>query len=151
MRGDGELKDTVLWHRDGITIRLDNNHVPLVGRANMNLLDRWSRGDTRGPVLYYLSLEADRRLLNALTPKVLPFQNFETYFFPDTLLAAIWLMFLVEINGGTRLIQCTSCQEYFDTQDPRAIFCSTRCRMRNYRKRRKDKLKRQKSKRRRAT
>jgi hypothetical protein len=134
---DGEeLKDIVLWHRDGIVIRLGNRHVQLVGRANMNLLGRWSRGDIKGPALYYLSLEADKRLINALTPKLLPFQNSEICLFPDSLLAAIWLMFLLEIGGRTRFIQCQSCGEYFDARDPRARFCSTRCRMRNYRKHR---------------
>jgi len=134
--GDKELRNTVLWHRDGITIRLDSNDVPLISRANMNLLDRWSKGDAKGPALYYLSLEADRRLLNALTPKLLPSQNSEIYLFPDNLLATIWLMFLLEISGRTRFIQCHSCGDYFDARDPRARFCSTRCRMRNYRKRR---------------
>jgi len=136
LRNDEKLKNTVLWHRDGVTIRLGNNDVPLVSRANINLLDRWSRGDARGPALYYLSLEADKRLLNALTPKLLPFQSSEIYLFPDSLLATIWLMFLLEITGRTRFIQCHSCGEYFDAPDPRARFCSTRCRMRNYRKHR---------------
>ena len=139
---DGEkLKDVVLWHRDGITIRLEDDYVPLVGRANMHLADRWSRGDIKGPALYYLSLEADKRLLNTLTPKMLASQNCEIYFLPDTLLAVIWLMFLWEISGRTRFVRCPGCGEYFDAQDPRARFCSTRCRMRLYRKRNTQKLK----------
>ena len=131
---DEELKNIVLWHRDGITIRLDNSYVQLVGRANMNLLDRWRKGDTKGPALYYLSLEADKRLLNALTPKMLVPQSSEISFLPDTLLSMIWLLFLREISGITRFIKCPGCGEYFDARDPRARFCSTRCRMRNYRK-----------------
>jgi hypothetical protein len=144
LRNDEKLKNTVLWHRDGITIRLDNNDVPLISRVNMNLLDRWSKGDAKGPALHYLSLEVDRRLLNALTPKLLPSQNSEIYLFPDNLLATIWLMFLLEVSGRTRFIQCHSCGEYFDARDPRARFCSTRCRMRNYRKRRTRKSRRRK-------
>ena len=140
-----ELKNIVLWHRDGITIKLDDSYVQLVGRANMNLLGRWRKGDTKGPALYYLSLEADKRLLNTLTPKILVSQNCEISFLPDTLLAVIWLMFLWEISGRTRLIQCPGCGEYFDAQDPRAIFCSTRCRMRNYRKRNTHKSKKRKA------
>jgi hypothetical protein len=132
---DEKLKDIVLWHRDGIVIRLDDRHVQLVGRANMNLLGKWSKGDIKGPALYYLSLEADKRLINALTPKLLSSQTSEICLFPDSLLATIWLMFLLEISGKTRFIQCQSCGVYFDTRDPRARFCSTRCRMRNYRKR----------------
>ena len=134
---DEELENTVLWHRDGITIRLGGNHVPLVSRANITLLDRWSRGDVKGPALYYLSLEMDKRLLNTLTMKLLPFRNSEICLFPDSLLATIWLVFLWEISGRTRLVRCASCGDYFDSQDPRARFCSTRCRMRSYRKRRK--------------
>jgi hypothetical protein len=134
-RKDKNLKDKVLWHRDGIVIRLGENHIPLITRANMNLMDRWRRGDAKGPALYYLHLEADRRLLKALTPRMPGYKNGEIVFCPDTLLAAIWLMFLCEINGRTRFIRCPGCGEYFDAPDPRARFCSTRCRMRHYRKR----------------
>ena len=130
---DKKLKDIVLWHRDGIALKLDDSYIHLVGRTNMNLLTRWHRGDLKGPALYYLSLELDKRLLNTLTPRMLALRNCEVYFFPDTLLSAIWLMFLLEISGRTRLLPCVICGEYFHTQDPRARFCSARCRMRNYR------------------
>jgi hypothetical protein len=137
LRNDEGLKNTVLWHRDGITIRLGSNDVPLVSMANITFLDRWSRGDFKGPALYYLSLETDKRLLNTFTMKLLPFQISEVCLFTDSLLATIWLVFLWEISGRTRLLRCSSCGDYFDSQDPRARFCSTRCRMRSYRKRRK--------------
>jgi hypothetical protein len=132
---DQKLKNIVLWHRDGIAMRFNDRDVQLVGRANMNLLGEWGRGDIRGPALYYLSLEADKRLNNALTPRLLSLQDSEVCLFPDSLLATIWLMFLLEISGGTRVIQCQSCGMYFDARDPRARFCSTRCRMRIYRRR----------------
>jgi hypothetical protein len=137
LRNDEKLRNTVLWHRDGVTIRLGSNDIPLISRANITLLDRWSRGDARGPALYYLSLETDKRLLNTFTMRFLPFQNSEICLFTDSLLATIWLVFLWEISGRTRLLRCSSCGDYFDSQDPRARFCSTRCRMRSYRKRRK--------------
>jgi hypothetical protein len=130
---DKELKDIVLWHRDGIALRLDDSYIHLVGRTNMNLLTRWHRGDVKGPALYYLTLELDKRLLNTLTPRIPALRNHEVYFFPDSLLSAIWLMSLLEISGGTRILRCGICGEYFNTHDPRAQFCSTRCRMRNYR------------------
>jgi hypothetical protein len=130
---DKELKDIVLWHRDGIALRLDDSYIHLVGRTNMNLLTRWHRGDLKGPALYYISLELDKRLLNTLTPRMSVLQNHEVYFCPDSLLSAIWLMFLLEISGDTRILRCGICGEYFNTHDPRAQFCSTRCRMRNYR------------------
>jgi hypothetical protein len=132
---DEKLKNIVLWHRDGIAIRLDDRDIQLVGRANMNLLGEWRRGDIKGPVLYYLSLEADKRLINALTPRLLSLQNHEICLYPDSLLAIIWLMFLLEISGRTKFIRCQSCGVYFEARDPRARFCSTRCRMRDYRKR----------------
>jgi hypothetical protein len=128
-----ELKDIVLWHRDGIALKLDDDYIHLVGRTNMNLLTRWHRGELKGPALYYISLEMDKRLLNALTPRMLALENREVYFLPDTLLSAVWLMFLLEISGSTRLLPCGVCGEYFHTQDPRAKFCSARCRMRNFR------------------
>jgi hypothetical protein len=132
---DRELKDIVLWHRDGIALKLDNSYVHLVSRKNMNLLNRWHKGDPKGPALYYISLEIDIRLLNTLTPRMPDPKECEIFFFPDSLLSAIWLMFLLEVSGGTRLLRCDICGEYFNTYDPRTRFCSTRCRMRNYRKR----------------
>ncbi len=133
---DKELKDMVLWHRDGITLRLDDITVHLVSRRNMNLLTRWHRGDLKGPALYYISLEIDKRLSNTLTPSMPALLN-EIYFLPDSLLSAIWLMFLLEVSGSTRIVPCGVCGEYFNAHDPRAQFCSTRCRMRNYRSARK--------------
>lgn len=130
---DKELKDVVLWHRDGIALKLDDSYMHLVRRTNMNLLARWHRGDLKGPALYYIALEMDRRLLNSLTPRMLALQNREVYFSPASLLSAIWLMFLLEISGSTRLLPCVICGEFFHAQDPRARFCSARCRMRNYR------------------
>ncbi len=130
---DKKLKNIVLWHKGGITIRLDDAHKQIVGRANMNLLRTWRKGDVRGPVLYYLSLESDERLRNAFTLNAPTLRNYPVWFYPESLLAAIWLMFLLEVNGNTRLLRCASCGDFFDSQDPRARFCSARCRMRNYR------------------
>jgi hypothetical protein len=137
---DKELKDVVLWHRDGIALWLGDSNIHLVGRRNMNLLTRWHRGDLKGPALYYLSLELDKRLFNTLTPRMTTFPHRKVYLSPDTLLSAIWLMFLLEISGSTRLLPCVICGEYFHTHDPRARFCSTRCRMRNYRSAKKSKV-----------
>ena len=139
---DKELRDIVLWHRDGITLRLDESDIHVVGRRNMNLLTRWQRGDLKGPALYYISLETDRRLFNALTPRVLDLDDRQIYFLLDSLLSAIWLTFLMEISGGTRPLQCRICGEYFNSHDPRARFCSTRCRMRNHRHKQKSKRRR---------
>jgi hypothetical protein len=129
------INDIILWHRDGISIRLGNEDVQLVNRANMNLLDKWGRGDTKGPALYFLSLEMNKRLANALTPKISASGEHDVYFYPDSLLSAIWLMFLLEVSGSSRLLRCEICGDYFNTDDPRAQFCSARCRMRNYRRR----------------
>jgi hypothetical protein len=136
--GDKELKNIVLWHRDGITLKLDDTDIHLVGRRNMNLLNRWHRGDLKGPARYYISLELDKRLHNTLTPMMSALMG-EIYFFPDSLLSAIWLTFLLEISGVIRLLRCDICGEYFNTHDPRAQFCSTRCRMRKYRSTKKSK------------
>jgi hypothetical protein len=143
--GDSKLKNTVLWHRDGIIIRLGARDIHLVSRANMNLLSTWANGDPIGPALYYISLEMEKRLVNALTPKISASGEREIYIHPDTLLSAIWLMFLLEISGKSRLLRCNICGDFFNTQDPRAQFCSTRCRMRNYRNRKSKELDRRKS------
>ncbi len=131
---DKKLKDVVLWHRDGIVIRLENGDIHLVRRSNLNLLARWNKGDTKGPALYYLSVESNKRLTNKLTPRIPEFEKQEAYIYPDTLLSAIWLMFLLEMGGNIRLVKCHICGSYFSSHDPRAQYCSARCRMRKYRK-----------------
>jgi hypothetical protein len=130
-----QLKHVVLWHRDGIFIRLDGLEKQLVNRANMNLLTKWTKGDTRGPAMYYLSLELGRKLKDSLTLRLSDSPEREISVHPNTLLSNIWFMFFLEVSGKTRLIRCSACGEYFNTYDPRSQFCSTRCRMRKYRKR----------------
>jgi hypothetical protein len=139
-----QIKDIVLWHRDGITLKLENGDIQLVSMANMHLMGKWTEGDTKGPVLHYLSLEMDKRLTDSLTPKISSDQN-DLYVYPDTLLSAIWLMFLLEITGNINLLQCKICGDFFRTQDPRAQFCSTRCRVRNFRNRKSQDLQKQKN------
>ena len=141
---DKEIKDVVLWHRDGIVIRLEDSEVHLVRRSNMNLLTRWEKGDTRGPALYYLSMESNKRLANSLTPRIEASPEHDIYIYPDTLLSAIWLMFFLEISGNIRLVRCDICGDYFSSYDRRAQFCSAKCRMRNYRKSISTKLRRRK-------
>jgi hypothetical protein len=137
---DKKIYDYILWHRDGITIRLENEETQLINRANINLLDKWEKSDTVGPVLYFISLEMEKRLTNALTLQISASVEKEIFLYPDTLLSAIWLMFLLEIGGGSRPMRCEMCGDFFSTQDPRARFCSTRCRMRNYRNRKSQEL-----------
>ena len=132
---DKELKHNVLWHRDGIVIKLDGLEVQLVNRATMNLMTKWTSGDVEGPARYYLSLEFERRLRNSLTPRVSDSQEHDISVYPDSLLSDIWLMFLLEVTGSSRLMQCVICGEYFNTNDSRSQFCSARCRMRKYRTR----------------
>jgi hypothetical protein len=140
LSADKELRYVVLWHRDGIALKLGDREIQLVNRSNMNLMGEWTRGDLERPALYYLLLELDRRLTNSLTPRISNLDDKEIYFYPDSLLSAMWLMFLLEVNGSNKLLQCGVCGEYFNTLDPRAQFCSARCRMRKYRKHSSQKL-----------
>ena len=130
-----QLKHVVLWHRDGIFISLDGLEKQLVNRANMNLLTKWSKGDTRGPATYYLLLELSSKLEDSLSLRLSDQPDHEVAVNSNTLLSEIWFMFLLEVTGRTRLMRCKVCGDYFNAYDPRSQFCSTRCRMRKYRKR----------------
>ncbi|MAH48845.1 hypothetical protein CMI37_23660 [Candidatus Pacearchaeota archaeon] len=99
------------------------------------LLERWRRGDVMEPALYYVCLQVNKRLRNQVCPQVLPFRGKEMRLFPDSLLSAMYLMFMWEIAGETKVLLCAGCGSWAEQKDPRQKHCSGACKQRVYRRR----------------
>ena len=94
-------------------------------------LERWQIGRPVEPAKYYVYREVNKHLEGHVAPKILPFASDKIYFFPDSLLAALWVMFLMELTGSVRLRQCDlqECGNWKEVKVTRGSFyCSNTCR-----------------------
>ncbi len=107
-------------------------------QINPELLERWQMGMPVEPAKYYVYREVNKHLEGHVAPKILPFLKDRIYLFPDSLLAALWVMFLMEITGNVRIRQCDVCGEWKEVALTRSSFyCSNTCRQKAYYKRHK--------------
>ena len=109
-----------------------------------HLLDRWKRGDVVEPARYYVIDEVNKHLKGHVSPKILPYFENRVFLFPDSLLSALWIMFLMEVTDNIRLRQCQNCSEWKEEKIGRrtAFYCSPACRQKAYYKRKKQEAKR---------
>jgi len=110
--------------------------LTLRGIYHSELLERWqkSRGSVIEPAKYYVCREVNKRLEGHVAPKILPFVNDKIYLFPNSLLSALWVMFLMEITGNIRTRQCDICGEWKEEALTRSSFyCSGACRQKAHR------------------
>lgn len=105
---------------------------------NPELLERWKVGMPVEPAKYYVYHKINKHLEGHVAPKILPFFKDRIYLFPDSLLSALWVMFLMEIMGNIRIRQCDVCGEWKEVALTRPNFyCSNTCRQKAYYKRHK--------------
>ena len=87
--------------------------------------EQYKRGDVVGPASYYLC-----RMLNyhiqGIAPQLVAELGYKVAYVPETLLAALWLMFMLEVNGVTRA--CWHCGETFELSRKDNVYCSSNCR-----------------------
>jgi hypothetical protein len=96
------------------------------------------------PAKYYVYHKVNEHLEGHVAPKILPFLKDRIYLFPDSLLAALWVMFLMEITGNVRIRQCDVCKEWKEEALTRSSFyCSNTCRQKAYYKRKRAKQKKE--------
>ncbi len=111
-------------------------------QINPELLKRWQMGMPVEPAKYYVYHKVNEHLEGHVSPKILPFLKDRIYLFPDSLLAALWVMFLMEITGNVRIRQCDVCKEWKEVALTRSSFyCSNTCRQKAYYKRHKQQKK----------
>ena len=107
-------------------------------QINPELLKRWQIGMPVEPAKYYVFHKVNKHIEGHVSPKILPFLEDRIYLFPDSLLAALWVMFLMEITGNVRIRQCDVCGEWKEVALTRSSFyCSNTCRQKAYYKRHK--------------
>jgi len=104
-----------------------------------HLLHRWKPGEVIGPARYYVCREVNKRLRGHVSLQLHPFaeKGHRVGLWPSTLLATMWLMFMWEMTGETRMLLCPSCGKWSKATDCRSRFCSPACRQRAYYKRKK--------------
>lgn len=116
-------------------------------QINPKLLERWQRGMPIEPAKYYVYHKVNEYLEGHVAPKILPFLKDRIYLFPDSLLAALWVLFLMELTGRVRLRQCDECGNWKEVKVTRdSFYCSNTCRQRAYDKRERAKKERAKQK-----
>ncbi len=111
---------------------------------NADALSRWQMGNVIEPAYYYVCRELNKHLRGHVAPQVRPLMDNDkaVYLFPDSLLAALWLMFLNEIAGIFEFIRCKVCDDWKEVmKSGRKEYCSDACRKRAYEKRQSEKQK----------
>lgn len=98
-----------------------------------HLLERWNQGDVVEPALYCVCLQVNKSVRNYVAPQVLPFRKNEVRLFPQTLLSAMWLMFMWEISGERKVALCPNCGYWFQMSRSDHRWCSNACKQAGYR------------------
>ncbi len=104
-------------------------------QINPELLERWQRGMPIEPARYYVYHKVNEHLEGHVAPKILPYLKDKIYLFPDSLLAALWVLFLMELTGSVRLRQCDlhGCGNWKEVKVTRdSFYCSNTCRQKAY-------------------
>lgn len=132
-KNPGEFHDhfrRVGEHPERITFRqmtvLANEEVG----HDVELLERWKRGDPIEPVRYFVHREVNKHLRGHVSPAVLPFRKGDIYFFPDCLLRSLYTLFMLELSGrGRPAILCKrpNCGKYFEPKHGRQEYCDKSC------------------------
>ncbi len=99
--------------------------------TNPHLAVRWSRGAVTGPVEYFVCSEVNKILHGNVSPAVLPLWDRQVRLVPNSLLAALFLLFAMEISGQERTPnECEGCAIYFTPRHGRQRYHDKACRQR---------------------
>ena len=124
------------WGGFGVTIA-DAEH------KNSDILSRWKTYSVVEPAKCYVLEEINEKLKEHVAPKVfLPEDTnaipSKIYLVPDSLLAALWVLFLMEVTGRTRVRRCDHCGNWKELRYNRPVFyCSKACKQAAYREKKK--------------
>ncbi len=122
------------WGTFGFTIA-DAEH------KNGSLLSRWRMHDVIEPAKCYVLEQINEKIHDHVAPKVfLPEDANATphkiYLVPDSLLSALWVLFLMEVTGRIRVRRCDHCGNWQELKYNRPVFyCSKACKQAAYRER----------------
>ncbi|MFC2071472.1 hypothetical protein ACFLUU_01975 [Chloroflexota bacterium] len=143
MEEAGKLGQIIVWpDPNTIIIHISGEEILASREMNINteLLNICRRGESIEPARFWVSSRVNESLvIDGVAPQVFTFPNKEVYYKPKTLLSAMWLMFMWEIIGKTRVFECPSCGLWAEQLDRRQHYCSNACKQKKYRERLKQK------------
>ncbi len=103
----------------------------IVANRNMepDFFNEYERGYSIGPAWYWLGEKLSAHL-HRIRPKLegLNFDEREVNFIPRTFLDALWLLFMLEVQGKTNVARCRYCGEWFELERSTKTYCSGNCR-----------------------
>ncbi len=112
---------------DGRPLGFFDNEMP------ENLFDPWTPHDPVAPARFYVSWIVNSRMKDHVRPFVLVWRPGEIVLWPDSLLAAMYAQFALELTGRTRPAQqCPGCGIYFIPSHGRQRYCEEACRKRHW-------------------
>ncbi len=108
-----------------------------LGAMHGTVPDSWVHGDVLAPARGIIAFEVNRQLRGHVHPVLYHGPN-ELYFEPDSLLAALYVSFVLEMTGKERTRQLCAregCGEYFIVRHKRQKYCDENCRKRDHEQR----------------
>ncbi|MCJ7744456.1 MAG: hypothetical protein MUO99_07880 [Dehalococcoidales bacterium] len=67
--------------------------------------------------------------LDGVTPRLIGWHEVEITYIPDTLLDALWLLFMLEVQGKVKVARCTYCGDWFEFERSTKSFCTDKHRL----------------------
>ena len=109
---------------------LANDEVLPNDKKPSAFFEQYKRREVLGPARHYVC-----RMLNyhlrGVAPSLVPWLGYKVAFMPDSLLDALWLMFMLEVNGIVRT--CWYCRGTLEPTRKDNVYCSNKCkRMAHY-------------------
>lgn len=93
-----------------------------------DFFNEYERGRTIGPAWYWLGSKLNAHLYG-IRPKLIGYhQPPEVTYIPRTLLDALWLLFMLEVQGKTKVARCNYCDKWFEFERRTKAYCTPNCR-----------------------
>lgn len=131
----GALARRIVWSPEGRGVYVDwgaDGHDTIADEAmgvDVAMLERWRPGELVAPASYFVFRSVNERMRGRVSPALLPEHGDQMALFPHDLLAALYVLFALELPQ-TRLPmrQCVTCGTFFYPSDKRQRHCRPACR-----------------------
>lgn len=135
---DSVIAPLISLEANGVYLKLGKRRELIAG-ADSRLYRKWLMlgEQPREAATYYLFERINARIGRHTRPQINPEYAGRIYLQPTRLLDAMWLMFMWEVTGEIKPVQCPICLEWFDSERSTRKTCSDRCRQRLSRLKRK--------------
>jgi len=102
------------------------HHSKIIASRKMlpEFFSEYKQGEVLGPARWFLSLMINQQLMG-VSPRLIGFRMTEITFIPETLLDALWLLFMLEVNGTLRT--CWHCRAPLQPTRKDNVYCSNNC------------------------